>query len=965
MADVDTRLRVDNTDAARGISAFKRDLASIPRAATQAAQRATRGIRGNIDRQFEGLRRNARDLRTVITEFAIGFGLGGLARDLFHVNNQLLSAKNALGAFTADAKATDGELRALQGTSQKLGTDLLMMTDQWTKLRAATASSAIPTREIYEIFQGLAESSRVLNLDAKRTEGVFRAIIQMFSKGKVQAEELRGQLGEHIPGAFEMAAKSMGVTTKELDKMISDGKVFADDLVPKLAQQMRDTFGKALPAAMKTSQADLERLRNTLKIFVQQNQSQIEGAFKTLIAIPQWLVDHWGPAIDKVSLWFVGLVPVVRTVLDTILEITKAAIHVWVKVALWPIRWLLRQAAESSTKFVPDAIRIFATETTKLFDDMEKSVAPDPNKPTLVDRIVGYWANMDEIYEITKQQIAKREELRKRARETGNLDALIEEVFGSRGGLPRQVGLSEEQLKALGEVRNTMDGIIKITEEYNRIKQKIIDNTVTAEGEIVGMRGELLDLNQQFYIRDVANHYASLKKKEADLKSSMGDQLGALKDGFEAQILEARAALAEGVISEDIFIEANQKFQKIFEIDKQLVGTDLRSTYDEAFGVYADYLQRMREIWKDASEDRRDEFLQRNKEMYASDLNEFLKSELAKKQSYLDIMGDRITSLQNEMAQSFHELEMLRAENIISDDELVAAQERLARIFQIDSNSFLAGMRGELELMGESLDNIRDKVVMTFGELAGNSINQMADAIGNAVAHGEDLSESLRQIGRDIVSSIISSLIKMGTQMLINHMLGKALGQAALSASMAQAAASTAAWATPAYLASVATLGGAAAVGGASLAAGAATSSALMSALQSASGSLFGGGRAFGGPVSRDKYYRVGEGGGGSLPEIFKSGGKQFLIPPEDGRVEPMRTMDFSVPAPTNNVFVNIENAPPGAQVNQNQTNRGLEVDIVFKAVDKRMADGLISGGSETATALERVYGIPRNKGRL
>ena len=46
----------------------------------------------------------------------------------------------------------------------------------------------------------------------------------------------------------------------------------------------------------------------------------------------------------------------------------------------------------------------------------------------------------------------------------------------------------------------------------------------------------------------------------------------------------------------------------------------------------------------------------------------------------------------------------------------------------------------------------------------------------------------------------------------------------------------------------------------------------------------YGGAREFGGPVDAGKMYRVGEGG---APEIFQSGGKNFMIPGEGGKVIP------------------------------------------------------------------------------
>lgn len=52
----------------------------------------------------------------------------------------------------------------------------------------------------------------------------------------------------------------------------------------------------------------------------------------------------------------------------------------------------------------------------------------------------------------------------------------------------------------------------------------------------------------------------------------------------------------------------------------------------------------------------------------------------------------------------------------------------------------------------------------------------------------------------------------------------------------------------------------------------------------SISGLSYGGAREFGGPVDAGKMYRVGEGG---KPEVFQSGGKNFMIPGDGGKVIP------------------------------------------------------------------------------
>jgi tape measure domain-containing protein len=98
-------------------------------------------------------------------------------------------------------------------------------------------------------------------------DGVFLALGQMISKGKVQAEELRGQLGERLPGAFNLAARAMGVTTAQLDDMLKKGQVTAEDMLPKLAAVLKDEFGPAAEHASQGAQGAVNRLSTEWNLF--------------------------------------------------------------------------------------------------------------------------------------------------------------------------------------------------------------------------------------------------------------------------------------------------------------------------------------------------------------------------------------------------------------------------------------------------------------------------------------------------------------------------------------------------------------------------------------------------------------------------------------------------------------------------------------------------------------------------
>lgn len=169
---------------------------------------------------------------------------------------------NTLKVGTGSAEAAAKEIAFLRQESEKLGLQFATTSQQYAKLSAAAAGTTLQGQATRDIFLGIAKASTVLGLSADQTGGALLAIEQMISKGNVSAEELRGQLGERLPGAFQMAARAMGVTTQELDKMLQKGEVTATRLLPALAIELEKTFGAQAQEAAQGLGAKINRLDN-------------------------------------------------------------------------------------------------------------------------------------------------------------------------------------------------------------------------------------------------------------------------------------------------------------------------------------------------------------------------------------------------------------------------------------------------------------------------------------------------------------------------------------------------------------------------------------------------------------------------------------------------------------------------------------------------------------------------------
>lgn len=211
-----------------------------------------------------------------------GLSIGVIARELLDIGMKAQALANSFKAITGSTGGATVEMQFLRREADRLGLDLYASADAYKGLAAAAKGTALEGRATRDIFVAVSEAATVLGLSADTTQGALLALQQMVSKGTVAAEELRGQLGERLPGAFQLAAKAMGVTTAELGKMLEQGKIVAEDFLPKFAKALHEQYGKAVEDATDSAVANINRLKNSwdeLKLSFAKS-----GAFDAMIA---------------------------------------------------------------------------------------------------------------------------------------------------------------------------------------------------------------------------------------------------------------------------------------------------------------------------------------------------------------------------------------------------------------------------------------------------------------------------------------------------------------------------------------------------------------------------------------------------------------------------------------------------------------------------------------------------------
>lgn len=212
------------------------DTTKLRKGATEAKQTVT-----GLDSSFKNLSGTVLNLKTLMVSTGAVFAAFA-AKDLWDTVVMIDQMNRAFKAITGNASAASRELNFIRESAASLGQEFYSVTDSFKFIAAAAKDTALEGEGVRDIFMAVSEAGTALGLTNVQVKMSLYAISQMISKGTVNAEELRQQLGERLPGAYQAMARALGVTTAELNKMLEQGEVIATDALPKLADELHRMF---------------------------------------------------------------------------------------------------------------------------------------------------------------------------------------------------------------------------------------------------------------------------------------------------------------------------------------------------------------------------------------------------------------------------------------------------------------------------------------------------------------------------------------------------------------------------------------------------------------------------------------------------------------------------------------------------------------------------------------------------
>lgn len=250
-----------------------------------------------------------------------------------------------------------------------------------------------------------------------------------------------------------------------------------------------------------------------------------------------------------------------------------------------------------------------------------------------------------------------------------------------------------------------------------------------------------------------------------------------------------------------------------------------------------------------------------------------------------------------------------------------------------------------------------DMLTSAVDAFAGNASNALTGLITGSMS----AEEAMRSLGSTMLNSVVNSLVQVGVEALKNFIIAQTIGNAgqaaAAAAATAAGASALAAWTPAAIAASIATLGSASGTG----------LMAYQTAQASGMALSIAGMRKNGGPVQAGNMYEFGEGG---MFEALQMGGKNYLLPGNNGRVisnkDLMKDADGRPQirmAPTGKQYVTPDSSGKAAGERDAQAVSNIIINLTNIGTPQEVVDQQATKGVTGQEVIEIIMADVRNSG--
>lgn len=725
-------------------------------------------------------------------------------------------------AFGGDLQAANQALDYSLSVAKNLKLPLIETAKGYADMAVAARGTALEGKGVNDIFTAFAQAARVTRTSSADLSGIFRALTQSISKGKVQAEELRGQLGDRLPGAIQIMATALGVSTKQLDKMMVNGELTIETL-QRMAAEVSKRVAPELQAALDSPAAKIQAFKNQwTELQLQLAKSGFLDAVGTaaeklgdalsrpeviqsvtqlgtgLADVVTYLTNMEDP-LGKVqtvlevlvgmqlAAWIAGIVGGLASLVSGLYLVATAAaaadialapilITVGGLVALFALPWLASWAYDNFPAFREGVLSI-GTAAQQVGSSIQ--LAFELAFAYVKRAVIGF------VNDIKTSWSGMLSDMATTVTRVGNF-------FGSDALNDWAASVAQDNADAAADSEKAWkEAGAGIDAAWARYAQRQKER----EAEVAAERAKYAKKSQDDAAKttdDLINQLAGGRPSSTGTGAGLGmvEQPGSPykpdtsdKDAKAAErAAKKRAQLEQSVADQISSIRARLDQNRANDLDTQLKGVE-----EEYKGLYDDLrklgLSETSEQWKQVDALKAQEMqLVRNKAAKAAE------EQQAKDQREAEKQINDMLALRRELLDQIKYAEgkgdYVTADKLKVQYDALNVSIRQAIDAQIKYWEAAGGPNADLAIaklkaQADGLDNVKDKSILTaqtIGQQLGSSLKQFGDNFLDKIAETGDVFQSLKDAFQDFVSSFLLGIAKMIMQQIIFNALQSAAG---------------------------------------------------------------------------------------------------------------------------------------------------------------------------------------------
>lgn len=202
----------------------------------------------------------------------------------------LQSFRNTMGEISPTAREAGASSQFILDIVEKYNVPLQSARDGFVKLYASMQPAGFSGDEIRDLFLGISQTAATFGMSADKVDRVNYAFAQMASKGQVMSEELKGQLGDVLPGAMALFAEAAGfegpAAITKFSEALEDGAYKGGamkTLLTNVGIVMRKEFGPGAEGAARTFQGVMNRMQNSTRLLYESFEPVAVGFLNAVV----------------------------------------------------------------------------------------------------------------------------------------------------------------------------------------------------------------------------------------------------------------------------------------------------------------------------------------------------------------------------------------------------------------------------------------------------------------------------------------------------------------------------------------------------------------------------------------------------------------------------------------------------------------------------------------------------------